>query len=135
MSAYNPSTIPHPWDKDEILAKAYKTGWNHGHGIACHNVPKLGDKIDPTVDYVGLDKIVTKDNIREYHELLCYAAEQNSRSYTPFEFVAHEFNSYGNDGDVVSEELWEAFDQGLTDSIHADLQEYTDEDYGIEDED
>jgi hypothetical protein len=121
-----PTNIPHPWDKDDLLADAYKRGWNHGHGIACHNVPSIGDKLSAGVDWVGYGYI-TAENVREVHEMLCHEAADNSRQFSPFEFTAHEFNE-----SEYAEELWEAFEAGTGDSIRADLAEYTDEDYGIE---
>jgi hypothetical protein len=141
MATSIPSTIPHPYDKDDSLSRAYKLGWNHGHGIACHNVPTIGDRVDRCVDYVGVGRFVTAENVREYHELLCHAAADNSRDFSPFEFTAHAFNNPAEftglaeeDCEGVSEELWEAFEAGTADAIGADLSEYTDEDYGTEEE-
>ncbi len=119
-----PSTIPHPWIGDDLLADAYRRGWNHGHGIACHNVPDIGARL--WVDDLGR-VTVDEDNIREVHQSLCFSAEANLRSYSPFEFTAHEFNE-----SEFHEDLWAAFESGATDAIFADLAEYTDEDYGIE---
>lgn len=130
MTTNYPTQIPHPWSGDDLLTDAYRRGWNHGHGIACHNVPAIGDRIDRSVDYVGIGKTVTSDNVREYHELLCHAVEDNSRSYSPFELTAHEFNSQ----EEYAEDLWEAFDAGINDAIGADLATYTDADYGIEED-
>ena len=127
MNTNYPKTIPHPWDKDEVLTRAYRLGWNHGHGIACHNVPRLGEKLWSE----GLGRVtVDAENVREVHESACFTAESNSRSFSPFEFVAHEFNDQKDE--CVSEELWEAFEAGTTDAIRADLETYTDADYGIE---
>lgn len=120
-----PKTIPTQYSANEPLAEAYSRGWNHGHGFACHNVPRLGDKL--FVDSMGR-VTVDADNIREIHQSLCFEAESNSRSYSPFEFTAHEFN----ENEELSEELWEAFDNGIADSIFADLETYTDSDYGID---
>lgn len=117
MTASYPTTIPHPWDKDELLADAYKRGWNHGHGIACHNVPSIGDKLSPSLDWIGYD-YVTADNVRDVHEMLCHEAADNSRQYSPFEFTAHEFNE-----SEYQEDLWEAFEAGTADAIRADLSE------------
>lgn len=119
-----PQSIPAVYAADSNLERAYRMGWNHGHGIACHNVPEIGDRIDRCVDYVGLGKTVTPENIAEYHELLCFAAESNSREYSPFEFIAHEFNESED-----SESLWESFESGVADSIHADLKGYS---YAVE---
>lgn len=114
-----PESIPAAYQSTD-LERAYRMGWNHGHGIACHNVPDIGDTIDRSLDWVGLGKIVTIDNIAEYHELLCFAAESNSREFSPFEFTAHEFNETDD-----SESLWGAFEAGIADSIHEDLKSYS----------
>ncbi len=123
----SPKTVPHPWQGDDLLTDAYKRGWNHGHGIACHNVPTLGDKL--FVDDMGR-VTVDAENIRDIHQSLCFAAESGSRDYSPFEFTAHEFNE-----SEYAEGLWEAFDAGINDAIMDDLATYTDEDYGIEPDD
>lgn len=114
-----PKSIPVAY-KSANLENAYRLGWNHGHGIACHNVPSIGDSIDRSVDWIGLGKTVTAENVAEYHEALCFAAESNSRDFTPFEFIAHEFNESQD-----SESLWEAFEAGVADSIREDLKGYS----------
>lgn len=119
--------VPHPYDKDDLLADAYKRGWQHGHGFACHNVPKLGATYH--IDGMGSHVHVDADNIREVHQSLCFTAEQYSRDYSPFEFTASEFNRQ----EEYADDLWEAFDEGITASINADLATYTDDDYGIND--
>lgn len=135
-------TVPHPYSGDDCLSEAYRMGWDHGHGVACHNVPKVGDHIRPWVDTTGLGKFVTVKNVREYHELLCHAACDNARQFSPFELIANTFNNPAGftgkpeeDCEFVTEELWEAFEQGMADAIAADLAGYTDEDYGITVED
>jgi hypothetical protein len=110
--------------ENENEQSAYEQGYRHGHGIACHNVPTLGE----TVRTEGLGRVtVDAENIREVHADACCEAEQNSRSFSPFEYTAHEFNESED-----SEALWEAFEAGTNDAITADLATYTDEDYGIE---
>jgi len=115
-----PEQIPAAYSADSALERAYRLGWNHGHGIACHNTPSIGDTIDRSIDWTGLGKTVTADNIAEYHECLCYAAEINSREYSPFEFIAHEFNESDD-----ANELWGAFESGVADSIRFDLKSYS----------
>lgn len=120
-----PDSIPVAFATDSFLRDAYRRGWNHGHGFACHNVPTIGESY--FTESLG-DVTVDAENVREVHQSFCFEAESNSRQYTPFEFIAHEFNS-----DIEnSEALWEAFDSGIADSIFADLAEYTDSDYGID---
>lgn len=89
MTQSSPASIPAAYQTD-LLEDAYRRGWNHGHGIACHNVPDLGARL--WVDDLG-KVTVDAENIREVHQSLCYSAESNSRCYSPFEFTAHEFNS------------------------------------------
>ncbi len=115
-----PETIPAAFASDSTLERAYRLGWNHGHGIACHNVPSIGDSVCRYVDWMGLGQTVTADNIAECHEALCFAAESNSRDFSPFEFIAHEFNESDD-----SESLWEAFESGVSDSIRNDLKSYS----------
>jgi hypothetical protein len=129
MAKSYPDTIPEGFAACEYLADAYRRGWNHGHGIACHNVPELGETY-----WTDSEGRITADadNIRDMHASLCHAAADNKRSYSPFEFTASKFNRSED-----HEELWEAFEAGTADAIAADIAEYTDEDYGItaEDED
>jgi len=108
---------------------AYEAGYCHAHGIACHNVPQIGKRISRSVDYVGLGPIVTAENIREYHQILCYAAESNSRCYSPWEHTAAWINSLGDE----AEDAWTAYDNGVAAAIADDLAAYTDADYGIDD--
>lgn len=132
-----PTTIPKAFTKHEDLEDAYRRGWNHGHGIACHNVPTLGE----TYWLDGEGKLTADvENIREVHLHLCHAAADNSRCYSPFEFLAHEFNERPSEyeereegDDTPSREaMWYAFEEGTADAIAADLNEYDDEAYGIE---
>jgi hypothetical protein len=135
--ANSPETIPAKYAPDATLTDAYQRGWNHGHGFACHNVPGIGQEY--WLDGEGR-VIADADNIRDIHSHLCTDAESNSRQFSPFEFTAHEFNTAEHDENGVwnpdlegrTEEIWEAFEAGTSDSISANLATYTDEDYGIE---
>lgn len=136
MATNSPNTIPQAFTRSD-LEDAYRQGWNHGHGIACHNVPTIGEKLFSE----SLGRVVVDaENIREVHADHCYQAESNSRQYSPFEFTAKAFNDAEHDDDGqwdadkegLSGELWEAFETGANDAIHADLAEYTDADYGVE---
>jgi hypothetical protein len=109
-----------------LYEKYYHMGHRYANGIACHNVPRIGDRIDRSVDYIGLGTVVTDHNAKEYHALLCYAAEQHSRDYSPFERTAHYINS---DEALGSEYGWDAFDSGVADRIGEEVANYTEEDY------
>lgn len=86
MATNQPNTIPEAYADCEALADAYRDGWNHGHGIACHNVPTLGEEY-----FTARLGRVTADaeNIREVHQSLCYEAEEHSRQFSPFECRDH----------------------------------------------
>lgn len=129
MAKCFPDFIPAPFDSVQRLADAYRMGWNHGHGRACHNVPSLGSTVRS--DALGT-VTVDADNIREVHESFCFESEGRDRDFSPFEFIAHEFNCADEDGqEGTTDELWEAFDAGVAGAIFADVADYTDEDYGI----
>jgi hypothetical protein len=142
MARNYPETVPAAYTRHDDLEDAYRRGWNHGHGIACHNVPSIGDDIRKCVDHMGIGDTVDAENIRDYHLHLCHAAADNGRDYSPFEFTAHEFNDYPSDCDEWEEgddrpsreDMWQAFEEGTADAIAADLATYSLSDYGIEDE-
>ena len=124
QSGISPNFVPTTHNRGK-RREAYLKGWRHGHGIACHNVPSIGDRIDRSVDWVGLGARVDSENLTQYHAALCYAAAETSRcqnshgSFAPLDFIAHEFNTSRN-----TEALWDAFEAGEVDSIAADLRGY-----------
>lgn len=101
---------------------AYNYGKEHGYSVASWvDVPELNDHIDPSIDYVGLGKRVTEDNRWDYMEMLCIASEENSRQYSPFEFLAYEINSI--EDDWKSGEYWDEFDRGVNVGINKRIRE------------
>lgn len=58
----------------------------------------------------------------------CYETESNDRQFSPFELTAYELNEQDD-----SEELWEAFEDGISDGIAETiakrLESYTDTDF------
>lgn len=108
-----PETVPAEFTAEDTQS-AYRRGWNHGHGIARHNMPSLGDKVySDSLGRVTVDA----ENIREVHADNCYQAADNSRSYSPFEFTAKEFNDCGEGGfricydhDDMSDEIYDTLE-------------------------
>lgn len=123
-----PDTIPPDYAENETLSDAYRRGWNHGHGIACNNVPKLGEKL--LIVSLGYGVTVDKDNVREIHEALCHEEKSNATDHTHTKFLLHQVLTLEAPG-PTEDEVWAAFEKGGSDSIAADLATYTDEDYGI----
>lgn len=133
--------VPHHYSGDNHLAEAYRMGWWHGDGLAHHNVPRAGDRIARDVDWTGLGPVVSRENAHDYHELLCFAAEEHSRQFSPFEHTARGLNDPAEflnlpeeDCEGLSEELWEAFDAGTADVIRAQVATYALADYGFNEE-
>lgn len=102
--------------------EAYQIGYDRVRFIACHNVPSLGE----TYRSESLGKVIcTLDNVKEIHESFCFESEMSSRDFSPFEFIAYDFNSEEED----SEELWEAYEKGVADGISEQIESYKLEDY------
>ena len=102
-------------------------GQNHGYDIASINAPeaKSYNKVweNPDLDGYNIEGLI--DEI----QCLCYDADESYRQYSPFEVFAHELNSSPN-----AEELWEAYDEGIskgielfTDELAQELNDYAQE--------
>ena len=105
------------------IAEAYMTGRNEGHGLACHNVPQVGETY-----FTERDGRVTcdLDNAKELHETLCHEAAENARCFSPWEFVARDLNELP---EGIRESAWESYELGVEDSIAEDLKRYDLRDY------
>ena len=109
---------------------AFEAGYDHAHGIACHNVPRIGESY--WTEDAGNVTPEDEDEARDLHESLCYAAESNSRCFSPWEYTAAKINALE---EFDAEAAWEAYDAGVAAAIAHDLEGYTAEDYGAEDSD
>ncbi len=96
-------------------SEAYEAGKDRGFCVSTWvETPEIGSLIMPHIDHIGLGDRVDEENQAEYFELMCNEAEEYSRQYSPFEFTAHELNIDEDD----SEDLWDAFTEGIFDGIH-----------------
>ena len=98
---------------------AYLRGFDRGYNCASwQDLPEIGDSI-----WTDSDGRVTvdDDNMWDVVQSLAYTAELGDRDFSPFEFTAAEFNRA--DGEEDSEELWEAFEEGISDGIHSNISE------------
>ncbi len=98
-------------------SEAYLSGFDRGYNCASwQDLPEIGSVVRTDSDgRVTVDE----DNMWDVVQSQAYEAESNGRSFSPFEFTATEFN----EDEENSEELWEAFDQGISDGISANIQE------------
>jgi hypothetical protein len=102
---------------------AFAAGYGHAHGIACHNIPVIGQGY-----WTDEGRITAKtaEEARELHAILCYDAERNARYYSPWECTAHEINSLPESD---RDSAWKAYEHGVSMAITHDLMTYTDADY------
>ena len=98
--------------------EAFAAGYDHAHGIACHNVPTIGETYHTDE---GTFTPEDAEEAAELHRELCFMAESNARCFSPWEFVAHEINSLG---EFDAEAAWEAYEDGVAAAITHDLEGY-----------
>jgi hypothetical protein len=92
--------VPSDYEFCDYLKRAYLSGWSHSADIASFNFPKIGEEI--STSFSGFEPVtVTEENVKDIHMSLSLDAEENSRQYSPFEFLAREFNDYGEGGFIV----------------------------------
>jgi hypothetical protein len=96
---------------DEIKAAG------HLRGLQCaeHQTrPDVGSRVSAMDGMCRSGSIVLEDEdeVDEYVTACAYGSEENSRSFSPFEFTAHGFNERDD-----AEDAWEAFDAGIAAGI------------------
>jgi len=111
----------------EYEREAFAAGYDHAHGIACHNVPRIGEEYWTESD--GRVTPETAEEAAELHASLCYEAEMNARCYSPWEYTAKEINDLD---DFEAESAWQAYDAGVALAIAHDLAGYTAGDYAAD---
>lgn len=98
----------------DFIEDARHEGKSHGDGFAENNVPS--------------DTFESFEDAQEAHRQACFEAEENSRQYSPFESIAHRFNSLPEPWADVA---WEAFDEAWHEAIEKDLTYYRAENYTL----
>lgn len=95
----------------EARALGRERGWNVA---SWQDMPAIGETLCRSVDWIGIGTIETVEEQIEAFEALCCASDSNARQFSPFEFTAAEIN-----GSRDPDGLWEAFDDGIRQGIHA----------------
>ena len=113
----------------------YQAGKERGYNLATWiDAPELGKRYLTESDgYI----VATEENLSDVWFSLCYDAEANGRQFSPFEFTARELNNlqagehcahfayteeivpYPETGKMPAKlyDVWELFDQGITEGI------------------
>jgi hypothetical protein len=101
----------------EAQQDAYLRGFDRGFNCASwQDLPEIGSKVRTESDG---RVTVSEDNQWDVVQSAAYESESNDRQYSPFEFTASEFN----ESEDESDELWEAFDNGISAGILANISE------------
>jgi len=95
--------------------EVYREGFDRGYKIASWNdLPEIGETIRKDLDWIGIGTIESKGDALEAFDMLCHEAESINRQYSPFEHTAHAINERED-----SDDIWEAFDEGISEGIRA----------------
>jgi len=96
-------------------------GYSHGRSLAKYNVYDI--RFGETIEGVG--PIETVDDWIEAFNLVIQIADEHSRCFTPFEFVAASINARDAEyGEFSAEEGWRSFEDGVTIGANAYRMEY-----------
>ena len=116
-------------NKREIIAE----GLNRGYSIAKNiDLIDIGDYGDGQFLDERENVKITSNNWLEFHTNIAYECESNDRSFSPFEFLAHDINEYS---DKSGNDAWNHFDEAISRGISKALKErwksvqFTKEDY------
>jgi hypothetical protein len=155
--------VPKEYEANVYLADAYRQGWRHATGLSMDCLPRIGDAINKTFDWVGLGSVVTPENVKQYHEMLCLSAAWKAGpdfskfgdggfavvlngdpddAIGPFKTKEEAIRAAEENGaeDYYIEdwpnhcEMVDAFETGLNDRVIFEVNDYDLEDYGFEPE-
>jgi len=101
------------------LSEIYLSGFERGYNAASwQDIPEIGSTLSKSVDYQGIGEIESTHDQADALQMLASESESNSRDFSPFEFTAHDLNERED-----SEDAWQAFDEGISDGILANIGE------------
>jgi len=98
----------------------YNAGERRGYDLAnWQELPKIGEVVVPgDIDWCGTIESVA--DAKEVFLQRCYMAEESSRQFSPFEFVAKELNDLA---ETKPYDPWDVFEEGICGGIRASWQE------------
>lgn len=92
-------------NKKEIMTAGFERGYDVAKNIDLFDI---GDYVNGYILGNGNLIMVTADNWMDIHLNISGIAEDNDRSFSPFEFTAHELNEIS---DKKSYDVWGVFDE------------------------
>jgi len=101
----------------------YQIGYERGYNIASwQDMPLIGSNVPRSIIHDTVETIQDVNDREDVFYALCYEAEENDRSYTPFEFLAHDLNELQ---EKKPYDVWIVFDDGISAGIRKSYKERT----------
>lgn len=97
----------------DIYSAGYSRGWN---AASWQDIPEIGSVLPRHIDYQGIGRIESESDQADALQMLASEAESGGRDCSPFEFTARDLNDRED-----SEDAWQAFDEGISDGILANI--------------
>ena len=96
-------------EENATLEAIRECGYDHGHNLASwQDLPDIGDTVPRDIDWIGIETVESRDDAAEFFSMLCRAADESCRQYSPFELVCQALNARED-----SDEAWTAYDEGM----------------------
>lgn len=102
--------------KAMTIYEAADHGYDHGWSLATHNAPNI--RFGETIE--GIGPIESVEDWIEAFDVVIQMADEHSRCYTPFEFIAASINARNEEyGEFSAEEGWQSFEEGVMNGANA----------------
>ena len=98
------------------IREAYKQGYEHGWSLASWNAQEIqfGMELNKSIDWIGVGTVDSVESWLDAFECVISAADESSRCYSPFEFIAYAINMRDEElGECAAESGWNAFEKGM----------------------
>jgi hypothetical protein len=101
----------------------YQSGFDRGYSIADYQeIPAIGYKVPRDIDNCIVETVHDNSDKEDVFYALCYSAEENNRSYSPFEFTAKDLNDLQESKPY---DVWQVFDDGISSGMRKNYRERT----------
>jgi len=95
-------------DLKDLLNDWRQQGYDRGYNIAGYQEAPVYGYDAKGVQDCNIGRVEDESDAEEVFLKMCFDAEQNNRSFSPFEFVCREINDH-----PYRDEIWEAYEEGI----------------------
>jgi hypothetical protein len=100
----------------------YQSGFDRGFSIASwQDIPAIGYRVPRYYNCI-VETVNDNTDREDAFYCLCYMAEENNRSYSPFEFTAKDLNDLQESKPY---DVWQVFDDGISSGMRKNYRERT----------